>query len=195
MDQFVLTFPVQNRFSDNELFEFCSANPDLHIERDSNGNLLIMSPSGGFSSNVHLKVYHQFANWVFANEALGYGFDASGGFRLPDKSMRSPDAAFVSKPRWDSLTDEQKRQFPPLCPDFVIEVRSTSDALPQLKLKMGEWIKNGCQLAWLVDPVEKQAYVFKPGFGTKHVDFEQRLDGEDVLPGFELDLKKLLPPG
>jgi Uma2 family endonuclease len=191
MENLVLTFPQQIKFTDDELFEFCAANADLHIERDVSGNLLIMSPSGGFSANVHFKIYHQFSNWVFSNERLGYGFDASGGFRLPDRSMRAPDAAFVSTGRWDSLNDEQKQGFPPLCPDFVIEVRSTTDSLPQLKQKMIDWIANGCRLAWLIDPIERIAYQYQPDSAPVQVSFTERLSGMDVLPGFVLELNKL----
>ncbi len=191
MERLSLIFPPTVQFSDDELFAFCVANAGLEIERDVNGKLLIMSPSGGFSSQVHLKVYHQFANWIFSNESLGYGFDASGGFRLPDRSMRSPDAAFVSKMRWDALSTEEKEKFPPLCPDFVIEVRSQTDSLMQLKAKMGDWLANGCRLAWLIDPIERQAYIYRPAAETENMDFSCTLSGEDVLPGFVLDLKKI----
>ncbi len=193
MDSFILKFPPDTQFSDDEFFEFCAANDPLRIERNSKGQILIMSPSGSRTGNVHLKIYYAFSTWVMEHEDLGYGFDSSAGFKLPDNSVLAPDAAFITKARWESLTDEQQKKFAPLTPDFIIEVRSESDSLNQLKSKMDDWIRNGCHLAWLIDPVEKRAYIYKPGRPIDTIDtFYATLSGEAVLPGFELDLSKLL---
>jgi Uma2 family endonuclease len=106
--------------------------------------------------------------------------------------MRSPDVSFVEKEKWESLTLDEQKKFAPLCPDFVIELRSESDSLIQLKKKMTKWIANGCQLAWLIDPIEKKAYVYKPGKSILEIEtFDEKLMGGSMLPGFELDLKRL----
>jgi Uma2 family endonuclease len=193
MEGFILKFPPDTQFSDDEFFEFCAANDPLRIERNNKGQIVITSPSGSLTGNIHFKIYYAFSKWAMENENLGYGFDSSAGFKLPDQSVLAPDAAFIMKDRWESLTGEQKEKFAPLTPDFVIEVRSKSDSLKQLKSKMEVWIVNGCRLAWLIDPIEKMAYVYKPNEIFYTIDnFDARLSGETVLPGFELDLSKLL---
>lgn len=192
MDVLTLRIPQQDRLTDDELFRICVANKELRIERDSQGQLIIMSPVGSKSSNLNLKLNGMFWLWLDAHEALGYGFDSSAGFILPDGSMRSPDAAWIEKKRWESLTPEQQEKFAPLCPDFVIELRSKSDSLSLLKDKMVGWIKNGCRLAWLIDPLEKESYVyFQDGTVERISGFDRKLSGYDLLPGFELDLSKL----
>lgn len=151
-----------------------------------------MSPSGGTTGAIHFKIYRILSDWLESHEELGYIVDSSVGFRLPDKSVLAPDAAFVTKEKWESLTPEQQEKFPPLCPDFIIEVRSPSDSLPQLKLKMDDWVSNGCRLAWLIDPIKKNAYVYKKDGLIKAVaTFDEKLEGFDVMPDLQMDLKKL----
>ncbi len=151
-----------------------------------------MSPSGGLTGRIHFKIYHVLGVWGEANENLGYIVDASVGFRLPDNSVLAPDAAFVTKKRWDALTEEQREKFPPLCPDFIIEVRSPSDSIKQLKSKMEDWIANGCRLAWLIDPVNKNAFVYTQAGLIETIEtFDEKLNGMDVMPGLELDLRIL----
>ncbi|WKZ59946.1 MAG: Uma2 family endonuclease [Cyclobacteriaceae bacterium] len=193
MESFILKFPSDTQFSDDEFFEFCAANDPLRIERNSKGQIIIMSPSGSKTGNIHFRIYSSLANWYDKNEHSGYIFDSSAGFKLPDQSVLAPDAAFVVKQRWESLTDEQQKKFAPLTPDFIIEVRSESDSLSQLKSKMDDWIRNGCRLAWLIDPIEKKAFIYRPNESVTSIDnFNSKLSGEVVLPGFELDLSKLL---
>jgi Uma2 family endonuclease len=193
MESFILKFPPDTQFSDEEFFEFCVANDSLRIERNSQGQIIVMSPSGSKTGNLHFRIYNALSRWYDNHENLGYLFDASAGFTLPDNSVLAPDVAFINKERWESLTDAQQKKFAPLTPDFVIEVRSDSDSLSQLKSKMESWIRNGCQLAWLIDPVEKKAYIYKPNEATLTVDnFNTVLVGEHVLPEFELFLSKLL---
>ncbi len=178
--------------TDDKLFAFCTANKELRIERNENGQLIVMSPTGSFSGKLNFKITSQFGRWVEANEALGYGFDSATGFTLPDNSMRSPDVSWIKKERWDNIPLEQQKKFAPVCPDFVIELRSESDALSELKSKMKDWIKNGCQLAWLIDPLDKKAYIYQPDQPVEEVTgFDHRLKGGHLLPGFELDLTKL----
>jgi Uma2 family endonuclease len=192
MDAFILKLTENTRFSDDELFEFCSANKELRIERDDQGNLIIMSPSGSNTGRINLKILAQFSNWVYENETLGEGFDSSSGFLLPDGSMRAPDAAWVSKSKWDQLSQVEKDKFAPITPDFIIELKAPSDSLPTLQNKMNEWIANGVQLGWLIDPELKKAFIYKPSLPLKEVDsFDSFLDGENVLPGFRLYLSKL----
>ncbi len=192
MESLILKFPPETRFSDEDFFQFCAANDPLRIERNSKGQIVIMSPSGSKTGNIHFKIYSAFTHWYDKHEDMGYIFDSSAGFKLPDQSVLAPDAAFITKARWEGLTDEQQKKFAPLTPDFIIEVRSESDSLPQLKSKMEVWILNGCRLAWLIDPLEKNAYVYKPNAGFRTIDnFGARLSGETVLPGFELELSGL----
>src|SRR5258708_3648918 len=178
--------------TDDELFELCVANKELRIERDENGQLIIMSPAGGITGNINFKLTGIFSQWMEERAHLGYGFDSATGFRLRDKSMRSPDVSFVKKAKWEALTLDDQKKFAPVCPDFVIELRSESDSLNQLKNKMEKWIGNGCELGWLIDPIEKKSYIYRPMQEVQEVvGFDKKLSGENLLPGFELDLKKL----
>ncbi len=178
--------------SNDWLFDFCIANKGLRIERDTHGQIIIMSPTGGISSNKLFKVLTAFSEWASKNSDLGYGFESSAGFRLPNLAMRAPDVAWVSKEKWENLSTEEQEKFPPIAPDFIIEVRSKSDSIKDLKNKMKEWIENGCQLAWLVDPVEQKAYIYKPGTAIEEISsFNQTVKATEVVPGFSLDLSKL----
>lgn len=190
MEPLTLRIPDEDRLTDEELFRICSVNKQLRIERDESGQLVIMSPTGSFSSNRNFKLNSLFGIWVEDHPELGYGFDSSGGFILPDKSMRSPDAAWIKKERWEKLALADREKFAPICPDFVVELRSNSDSIDQLKVKMRKWISNGCLLAWLIDPTELKAYVYRPDKIEVEVSFDKKLSGEEVLPGFVLDLSK-----
>ncbi len=193
MEPIVLKFPERSAFTDDELFDFCIANDWFHIERNKDGQLIIMSPSGGTTGTTHFKIYRALVHWYDAHENKGILLDSSVGFRLPDNSVLAPDAAFVLKERWDALTHIQREKFPPLCPDFIIEVRSPSDSIHQLKSKMEDWIKNGCQLAWLIDPLEKKAWVFsQKGLVKTIISFDEKLEGMEVMPGLVFELKSLL---
>lgn len=192
MESLTLNIPVEYPMTDDELFAFCIANKELRIERDEYGQLIIMSPAGGITGNLNFKLTGIFGGWVEKNPELGYGFDSATGFRLKDKSMRSPDVSWIKKEKWEALTREDQEKFAPVCPDFVIELRSPSDSLTELKSKMSKWMKNGCELGWLVDPSQQKAYVFKPNGSVLEIDgFDKKLSGETLLPGFELDLSRL----
>jgi len=191
MESLILKIPKEDSLTDDELFRICTANKELRIERDESGQLILMSPAGSFSSNRNFILNGLFSQWVESHLDLGYAFDSSGGFILPDNSMRSPDTAWIKKDRWDSLTVEAREKFAPICPDFIVELRSKSDSLSQLKKKMEAWITNGCELAWLIDPIERKAYIYKPNAPMRELnDFSGKLSGENLLPGFELDLKR-----
>ncbi|MFN6090724.1 MAG: Uma2 family endonuclease [Cyclobacteriaceae bacterium] len=192
MDLVTINIPEEYPMTDDELFAFCAANKELRIERDELGQLIIMSPSGGITGNLNFRISGIFFQWAEMNGQLGYGFDSATGFRLADKSMRSPDVSWVRKTKWDELRLEDQEKFAPICPDFVIELRSKSDSLSQLKSKMEKWMENGCELAWLIDPTQQKAYIYQPNGALFEVtDFDQRLSGGTLLPGFELDLSKL----
>jgi len=176
--------------SDDELFELCASNSELVIERNSKGELIIMSPTGGLTGNRSSRLLIELGKWNDETNS-GYVFDSSTGFLLADKSMLSPDTSFIDKSKWEAIPIEKQEKFPPICPDFIIELRSPSDELKYVKGKMDVWIKNGCRLAWFIDPIEKNALVYKPGKQVLEYNFTETLRGEDVLPGFTIALSKL----
>lgn len=191
MESVILKFPAASQFTDDALFAFCVANKELRIERDENGQLIIIAPTGSLGASHNMTVAALLWNWNRTAQS-GIVFDSSGGFRLPDTSMRAPDAAWIRMERWQELSPNEQEKFAPLTPDFIIEIRSKSDSLQELKSKMLNWVKNGCRLAWLIDPLEQNAYVYKPdGVLQTAGSFDETLRGEDVLPGFELPLSVL----
>jgi Uma2 family endonuclease len=193
MDAFILKDSVTGSMTDEEFLRFCLENKDLRIERNSNLEIIIMSPTftlGGFYSG---EVFGQLSAWnrLFRK---GLVFDSSTGFTLSDRSVLSPDASWVSRSRWDALTEEQKNQFAPLCPEFIIEVLSKSDHLDDLKNKMNVWIANGAQLAWLIDPKNEVSFIFRPNKPEEKIEgFDRKIMGEGPVEGFELDLTLLKP--
>ncbi|GAB5519584.1 MAG: Uma2 family endonuclease [Rhodothermales bacterium] len=176
--------------TDDELFALCVAHPLMSIERESNGNLIIMTPAGGGTSSRKSNLVFELMSWNRLHQG-GVVTGPDGGFRLPNGAMRAPDAAWTRRVRWKGLSDEEREKFPPLCPDFIIELRSPSDRRAALDAKMEEWTANGCRLAWLIDPVEREAVVYRADGSTEALGFDVVLSGEDVLPGFELDVRIL----
>jgi Uma2 family endonuclease len=176
--------------SDQQFFELCQLNRDLRIEQTSQGDLVIMPPTGGETGRTNFKLIQIFGNWVDA-DGTGVGFDSSTGFTLPNGGKRSPDIAWVKRSRWEALTPQQQRQFPPLCPDFVLELRSPSDALDTVRVKMREYLDNGAQLGWLIDPIERKVYVYRPQAPVECLDDPPTLSGDPVLPGFVLELGRV----
>jgi Uma2 family endonuclease len=188
---FVIHFgPVLRKLSDEDFFEFCQANRDWRIERTSDGDIIIMPPTGGETGRRNFDLSVVFGIWAKA-DGTGLGFDSSTGFMLPNGAERSPDLAWVRLSRWNALTDEQREKFPPLCPDFVAELRSPSDRLVTLQDKMEEYIQNGAQLGWLLDPIEKKVYVYRPRAQVECVDNPSTVSAEPVLKGFVLDFREL----
>jgi Uma2 family endonuclease len=174
--------------SDEQFFRFCQLNRDLRIERTSQGDLVIMPPTGGETGRRNFELTTLFGNWVHA-DASGVGFDSSTGFTLPNGATRSPDVAWVRRSRWESLPREQREPFVPLCPDFVVELRSPSDSLEDLHAKMQEYLDNGTELGWLIDPVERRVYVYRRQAPVECLDDPPVVSGEPLLPGFVLDLR------
>jgi Uma2 family endonuclease len=175
-----------------EQFEaLAAANHDLRLERTAAGELVVNPPTGGESGKRNLSISTQLGNWFEAHEELGEAFDSSTGFRLPNGADRSPDAAWVSREHWESLTSQQQKGFVPLCPDFVVELRSESDSLPKLQAKMREYIDNGAKLGWLIDPQNQQVEIYRPGREVDVLENPSNLSGEDILPGFVLNLRRV----
>lgn len=180
------------RFNDDEFYEFCQQNSDLKLERQADGTIIIMPNTGGETGDRNSELNFQVRLWNKQYQ-LGKVFDSSTAFRLPSSAVRSGDVSFVTIERWNALTAVERKKFPPLCPDFVIELMSESDVLRDAQAKIQtDWIANGCQLAWLIDPKTETAYIYRAD-GSIQINrtFAQPLSGEDVLPGFALDLRVL----
>jgi Uma2 family endonuclease len=182
-----LTLDVKStRLTDEQFFELCSANRDLHFERSADGELIIMAPTGWGTGNKNAEISGQLWAW---NRQMGLGkvFDSSTGFKLLNGADRSPDASWVSKDKLEALNPDPAK-FLPLAPDFVVELRSPSDALEPLQTKMQEYIDNGVRLGWLMDPKNQRVEIYRPGQGVEVLESPISLSGEDVLPEFRLDL-------
>ncbi|MFS0514536.1 Uma2 family endonuclease [Nostoc sp. UIC 10607] len=177
--------------TDEELMLMSSQNPELRFERNANGTLETMPPTGGISGNREIKAGAYLFNWVESQE-LGEVFGPSTGFKLANTAVRSPDAAFVAKGRLPEGWDQQEDKFINLAPDFIIEIRSKNDSLTKLKAKMEEYISNGVQLGWLIDSKNQQALVYRRDGSITQYLATAILSGQDVVPGFILPLKKLL---
>ncbi len=175
-------------FTDEQFYQLCQANRDVRFERTAKGELIVMPPTGGETGKRNFKLSQQLANWADA-DGTGVGFDSSTGFKLPNGADRSPDAAWVRLERWEALTPEQRRKFPPLAPDFVVELRSASDDLKPLQDKMKEYRDNGVRLGWLIDPQNQRVEIYRLGHEVEVLQSPAMLLGEDVLPGFVLELK------
>jgi Uma2 family endonuclease len=179
------------RLTDEQFYQLCKDNPELRMELTSEGGLVVMSPTGAKTGWRNSKLNQRLANWADAN-GRGIAFDSNAGFTLPNGAKRSPDAAWVRLESWRELTEEEQERFAPLCPDFVAELRSPQDSLASLQAKMKEYIDNGARLAWLLDPIEKRVHVYRSGRTPQCLEAPNRLSGEEVLVGFELDLADIL---
>lgn len=176
--------------TDEHFFHLCAANRKLRLERTSNGELLIMTPAGGENGRRNSILTGQV--WLL-NEQTGVGevFDSSTGFKLPNGAERSPDVAWVARERWESLTPEQKKRFPPICPDFVIELRSPADNLATIQEKMQEYLENGAALGWLIDPERQCVEIYCQGRDVEQIEKPERIVGDPVLPGLVMNLKQI----
>ena len=169
-----------------------AANRDLRLERTSQGELIVNPPAGWETGKRNLSLTGQLDRWYEANETLGEAFDSSAGFTLPNGAIRSPDASWVSRDRWEALTPEDKITFPKICPDFVVELRSRSDGLKPLQEKMREYLDNGARLGWLIDPQRRRVEIYRQGREKEILENPTELSGEEVLPGFILNLARIL---
>lgn len=190
LSKFVLQFrPVLN-MDDDQFFEFCQANRDVRIERNKDGEIIIMPPTGSETGDRNAEITMQLRIWAKKNKQ-GKSYDSSTGFILPNGATISPDASWVSKKRLEKFTAKQLQKFLPLCPDFVIELRSASDSLKEGQAKMKEYIENGAQLGWLIDPKNKKVHIYRANGEVEILENPQSVSGEDVLVGFELDLTEI----
>jgi Uma2 family endonuclease len=176
------------KLTDDQLYELCQLNPELRIERTAQGELLVMPPTGGETSKRNFDLIVAVGIWARQDNS-GIAFDSSGGFILPNSALRSPDVAWIKRSRLEGLAAEQKRKFIPLCPDFVIELRSPTASLRALQTKLREYIDNGAQLGWLIDPEEKRAYVYRPDSPVECLEQPAEISADPVLAGFVLDLR------
>jgi Uma2 family endonuclease len=170
--------------------ELCQANPDLKFERSAQGNLIIMSPTGGESGRRNADIAIDLGIWNRQTQ-LGYTFDSSTCFRLPSGGDRSPDAAWIAASRWQALDPSEREKFPPIAPDFVIELRSATDNLASLRAKMQEYQDSGVRLGWLINPQDQQAEIYRAGLAVEILQSPAQLSGEAVLPGFVLSLARI----
>ena len=177
--------------SEDEFYAFCQQNRDQKFERRADGTIELLTMTGGTTGNRNIKLLARLQVWAEDNRT-GLAFDSSTGFRLANGAVRSPDAAWVRTEAWQAVSADDQAKFPPLCPDFVIELLSPSDTLNDLTIKMQEYIANGCRLAWLLDPKTETARLYRADGSVSVVkSFDETLSGEDVLPGFTLNLAAL----
>ncbi|MEI1377740.1 Uma2 family endonuclease [Nostoc sp. UHCC 0926] len=185
-----VNFPSLVQMTNEQFYEFCQANGDLRIERTANGEVIIMPPAFSDTGNRNFNIAAQLGYWT-EQDGTGIGFDSSTGFTLPNGAMRSPDASWIELERWNALTDAQKASFAPICPSFVIELRSLSDRLIKLQDKMQEYIDNGASLGWLIDRQNRKVYIYRPNREVEILDNPEAVSGNPELPGFILRMAKI----
>ncbi len=185
-----VSFPALVQMSDAQFYEFCQANRDLRIERTATGEVIIMPPAFSDTGNRNMKISQQVANWA-DQDGTGEAFDSSTGFTLPNGATRSPDAAWIKLERWNALSDAQKASFAPICPDFVIELRSSSDSLNGLQAKMQEYIENGAVLGFLIDRKNGTVHIYRPDRSPEILEKPETVSGDPELPGFVLRMAKI----
>ncbi|MEH2231529.1 MAG: Uma2 family endonuclease [Nostoc sp.] len=175
------------QLTDNQFYQLCRENPEIKFERNARGELLIMPPTGGETGNLNIEIAADFVIWNRQTQ-LGICFDSSTCFKLPNGANRSPDVAWIRKERWDTLTPEEQEKFPPIAPDFVLELMSPSDSLKETQEKMQEYIDNGVKLGWLINSKLRQVEIYRLGQPVEILEHSKELLGEDILPGFTLNL-------
>jgi Uma2 family endonuclease len=178
------------RLTDEQFYRLCQDNEDLRLELTADEELIIMAPTGGTTGVRNATIGARLTVWAEV-DGTGVSFDSSTMFCLPNGAKRSPDAAWVRREKWDALSEKERESFVPLCPDFVLELRSATDSLSALQEKMQEYMANGAQFGLLLDPRSKQAYVYRPNQTVERLDNPQTIAGDPVLPGFVLDLKDI----
>lgn len=187
----VLRMPPELQMTDDQFFEFCQINRDLNIERNKTGELIIMSPTGSETGNREGNIFGQLWMWSEQN-GTGLAFSSSTGFILSTGAEKSPDASWIKLERWNALSSEQQQKFAPICPDFIVELRSASDNLKPLQEKMEEYIgEPGVQLGWLIDRKQRHVYIYRPGMAVECLENPDTVSGEPVLPGFVLKMSKV----
>ncbi len=178
------------KVTDETFYQLCRNNPDIKFERNSKGEIIIMSPTGGETGNINAELLIEFGFWN-RQYKLGKLFDSSTCFKLPNGANRSPDIAWIKQERWDTLTPEEREKFPPICPDFILELLSPSDSLKDTQKKMEEYQDNGVKLGWLINRKKKQVEIYRLNQTKEILTSSQTLSGENILPNFTLNLQIL----
>lgn len=190
MNTYTLNLESAIDLTDEQFYQLCRNNPDLKFERTAQGELLIMPPTGGETGRHNSNLIIDIGIWNRKTQ-LGQVFDSSTCFKLPNGADRSPDVSWIQQTRWDTLTPEQKEKFPPICPDFVIELMSPSDTLKAVRAKMQEYIDNGAKLGWLLNRKDQQVEIYRIDQAIETLQSPASLSGEAILPGFILDLSSI----
>lgn len=190
-DAIVLRLPPKNKvYSEEEFWELCQLNPELRMEKNSDGSVVIMAPTVSDSSRQNSNLATLLGIWRM-QDGTGVSFDSSGGFTLPSGSMRSPDASWILNERWEVLPEKDRKKFAPIAPDFVVELKSPSDVLRDLRNKMREYIDAGVRLGWLIDPDTRTVEIYRPGKEVERLENATTVSGDPELPGFLLELGKV----
>ena len=187
----LLYLPPDLHLTDEQFYAFCRLNRELRIERTAQGELWIMAPAGWDSSRKNAEITVQLGLWA-KRDGTGVAVDSSAGYLLPNGAGRAPDASWVRNDRLAALTAEERAKFLPLCPDFVIELRSPTDSLSALRDKMREYMENGARLGWLIDPLGGQVFAYRPGVPVERLKGPESVSADPVLPGFRLELGDIL---
>lgn len=185
-----IAIPRTFKVTHEQFQQLASVNRDLRLERTATGELIVMPPTGSDTGNRNLDIEGQL--WLWNRQTkLGKAFNSSSGFHLPNGAFRSPDAAWINLERWEALTPEEQEGFAPICPDFVVELRSPSDNMEPLRAKMREYLANQALLGWLIDRKSRKVEIYRQGQNVEVLDNPTTLSGENVLPGFVLDLTEV----
>jgi Uma2 family endonuclease len=175
-------------FTEEDFFEMCRQNPDLRMEMSKEGDIILMPPIGGETSGQIFEMIRDFGIWV-RKDRTGIGFESKASFIMSNGAKRSPYISWIKLERWNKLSRDEREGFPHICPDFIVELRLTSDQIEGLKEKMEEYIENGAQLGWLIDPIQKKVYIYRPNAEVEEFENPTSISGEPLLKGFVLDLK------
>lgn len=186
MNEPSVEIPKSFKVTDQQFEQLAVVNRDIRLERASDGDLIVMSPTGGETGNRNLELATEFAIWNRKYQ-LGKVFDSSTGFKLPNGATRSPDISWVAIDRWNNLSEVDKQRFAPICPDFVLELRSPSDSITQLRQKMQEYIDNGALLGWLINPQDREVEIYRPNQEKEILKNPSELSAGNVLPNFTLN--------
>lgn len=189
--QFTVSFGDQEKPSIEEFEKFCQQNSDMQIEMSKEGEYSVMPPVHAETSEKNSEIGYQLRHWAKKDKS-GKVYESSAGFILPNGAVRSPDACWILKERFEKLSEKERKGFVNICPDFVIELRSASDSLPKLKAKMLEYLENGAKLGWLIDPTKSRVYIYRQNKDVEMLENPKSLSGENVLKNFELDLSEIL---
>lgn len=190
VSQFALNFKPFGRMNDEQFWEFCQENPDMRIEQNAKGEIIVMPPTGAETGDRNAEITTQLRIWA-KKDKRGKTYDSSTGFILPNGAKRSPDASWILKERLEKFTAKQLQRFLPLCPDFVLELSSPTDTLKDLQKKMEEYIENGARLGWLLDSKNKRVFVYRPNEKTEILKNPATVSGSLVLEKFKLDLREI----